>query len=200
MKRVLSRFIFILGVTLAATQGYSQAGYKVKTYNMEVAGTSNLHDWTASVEKISGTLKVTAESGKALDIKDVELIFDAKSLKGSKGSIMDSKIKDALKSEKFPTIQFKLNQIENTSFQGGTSHIKATGLLTISGTNRPISLSTTGKLLPNGEIEITGSSKLKMSDFKIDPPTAMLGTLKTADEVTVTFKLVFQPSMWTTSK
>lgn len=200
MKQVLSRFIFILWVTLTATQVYSQTEYKVKSYDMEVAGTSNLHDWTAAVEKISGTMKVTAESGKALDIKDVDLIFDSKSLKGSKGSIMDSKIKDALKSEKFPTIQFKLNQIGNTSFQGSTSQIKATGVLTVSGTSRSISITTTGKLLPNDEIEITGSSKLKMSDFKIDPPTAMLGTLKTADEVTVTFKLVFQPSMWTTSK
>jgi hypothetical protein len=43
------------------------------------------------------------------------------------------------------------------------------------------------KILPNGELQLTVSKKLKMTDFKMEPPTAMMGTIKVGDEVTVIF-------------
>jgi len=36
---------------------------------------------------------------------------------------------------------------------------------------------------------VTGSYKFKMSSFGIDPPRAMLGTIRTGDEVTIKFKI-----------
>jgi hypothetical protein len=38
-------------------------------------------------------------------------------------------------------------------------------------------------------MQISGSKKLKMTEFDMVPPTALMGTIKTGDEVTVTFNL-----------
>jgi hypothetical protein len=45
-------------------------------------------------------------------------------------------------------------------------------------------------MISGNRIQIKGSKKVKMTDFNISPPTAMLGTLKTGDEVTISFTLV----------
>ena len=42
---------------------------------------------------------------------------------------------------------------------------------------------------PDGSIALTGSLSLLMTDFGVEPPTAMLGMMKTADQVTVKFEL-----------
>jgi hypothetical protein len=44
----------------------------------------------------------------------------------------------------------------------------------------------------DGSIAVRGSVPLFMSDFGIEPPTAMLGMLKTADQVTVKFELALR--------
>lgn len=49
------------------------------------------------------------------------------------------------------------------------------------------------KLLPNGDIQLTGSKKLNMKDFGMEPPTAVLGTIKVGPEVTVNFNLTISP-------
>jgi hypothetical protein len=41
---------------------------------------------------------------------------------------------------------------------------------------------------------VKGTKQINMTDFNIKPPTAMMGTLKTANEVTVSFDLNFQVS------
>jgi hypothetical protein len=52
-----------------------------------------------------------------------------------------------------------------------------------------IMLSVTGKNLPGGDIQFTGSRSLKMTDYKMKPPTAMMGTIKVGNEVTLKFDL-----------
>jgi len=39
----------------------------------------------------------------------------------------------------------------------------------------------------NGEIQFTGSQELLMTDFGIDPPTAVFGTIRSKDEIRIEF-------------
>ena len=50
-----------------------------------------------------------------------------------------------------------------------------------------------GRRLPDGQFRLTGSLPLLMTDFGIDPPKAMPGTLKTGDRVVVHFDVVVAP-------
>lgn len=192
MKQVFIKIFLLTMGMLTASPIFSQTIYIVKSQSLVVSGTSNLHDWTADVQNVNGVFKVKVENGKITDLQEVDLNVDAKSLKGSKGSIMDSKINDALKSEKFPKIYFKSTKIQTVTNNSGLYQISTNGILTIAGTSQNISIDATGKVLPNGEIEFTGTKKIKMTDYKVEPPTAMFGALTTADEVTITFKVTIK--------
>lgn len=191
MKRTaLNLIIIILGVALSSPL-LAQQTYQVKSHSIVVEGTSNLHDWTASAEQANGSFKVNVDDGRIASINAVELKVDAKSLKSSKGNIMNSKIIEALKAKKNPYISFKSTG-GAVSEKSGTYKITANGVLTIAGTSQNVSVDAHGKVLPNGDIEFTGAKKLKMTDYNVDPPTAMLGTMTTGNEVTLTFKVVLK--------
>lgn len=192
MKQIVKSILILAIPFLLSERTMAQTNYEIKSYSIVVSGTSNLHDWTANVEKATGTFKLKTINGKIADIQNVDIVIDAQSLKSSKGSIMNSKINDALKSEKFPEIVFKSTLLGSISDKGGVNQINTTGILTIAGTSKNISIDALGKILPNGEIEFSGAKKVKMTDFKVEPPTAMFGALTTADEVTITFKVVIK--------
>ena len=44
-------------------------------------------------------------------------------------------------------------------------------------------------MVTQGKVQFTGSYTLKMTDFSVKPPTAMFGTIKTGDEITVKFNV-----------
>ncbi|MBX2929158.1 MAG: hypothetical protein KF852_15085 [Saprospiraceae bacterium] len=58
------------------------------------------------------------------------------------------------------------------------------------GVAAPLSLS--GKKLPNGDLQLSVSKKLKMTDYKMEPPVMLLGTIKVGNEITVEFDFVLE--------
>ena len=44
--------------------------------------------------------------------------------------------------------------------------------------------------LAGNKVTLTGATKLKMTDYKIDPPKALMGTITTGDEITIKFNTV----------
>jgi polyisoprenoid-binding protein YceI len=69
--------------------------------------------------------------------------------------------------------------------------VKAIGSLTISGVTKPVTLVVNGVVNPDKTITITSSQKIKMSEFRVKPPSFMLGALKVGDHVTVEYNLKF---------
>jgi hypothetical protein len=63
----------------------------------------------------------------------------------------------------------------------------------MAGVTKPVDLNLTYKILPGGELQITGSKQLTMSEFKMEPPTAMMGTIKVGDPVEVMIELILSP-------
>jgi hypothetical protein len=62
----------------------------------------------------------------------------------------------------------------------------------MAGTTKLINVAFEGQI-SNNRVIIKGSKDINMNDFKIKPPTAMLGTLKTGETVVISFLLQFQP-------
>ncbi|MGI8893418.1 MAG: hypothetical protein ACR2GN_08150, partial [Bacteroidia bacterium] len=48
--------------------------------------------------------------------------------------------------------------------------------------------------IKNGQIIFEGTLPVKMTNHKIDPPTAMLGVVKSGDDTTVSFNVAFAKS------
>ena len=107
---------------------------------------------------------------------------------------MDGKMQDALNTKKFPKINYKLISNKIVTENSGIMKISSTGNLTISDVSRTITVTSICKTFQNENIELAGSFEILMTDFGIEPPTALFGSLKTANKVTVNFKITLQKS------
>jgi len=177
----------LLALTLSSvafTQRSVAQTYKIAPGSeIKVAGTSNIHDWTMQTNTISGDAQVTLAGKDLTDVKTLNISTAVKNLKG-KEDLLNTRAHKAMKADKFPTIAFKLN---TASVSGDI--VKGTGALTIAGVTKEIAVQ--GKATENadGTISVSGSRKIKMSEYGIQPPSFMLGALKVADEINVIYNL-----------
>lgn len=192
-KGLLSILLIAPALVLFAQSAKGLLPYSNRAHQMVIEGTSNLHDWQTKVHKLSLKAQFAVENQLVNTVGEVVLTADARSIKSDKGSVMDNKTHEALKTSKHPTITFRLRQLQSVEVANKVTEIKTTGDLTIAGVTRPVSMLVYTKLLPNGEIEVWGSQKLKMSHFGVAAPTALMGSIKTGDEITVRFDIIMKP-------
>jgi polyisoprenoid-binding protein YceI len=181
------KMFLILGI-LSTTLGFIHAqNVKIDPGNssIDILGTSNLHDWDSKVEKVSGDFSLNASR----EIESLKLVIPVKSIK-SGNSIMDSKTRDAFNEAKNPNITFQLTGKTAPLLNNGKDlMLTITGNLSMGGTTKAVSFQLAGKSSNATTYLFKGTTKLKMSDFKMSAPTAVFGTLKTGDEVTLKFKI-----------
>eukprot|EP00828_Plagiopyla_frontata_P002464 TRINITY_DN10385_c0_g1_i2.p3 TRINITY_DN10385_c0_g1~~TRINITY_DN10385_c0_g1_i2.p3 ORF type:complete len:198 (-),score=14.81 TRINITY_DN10385_c0_g1_i2:5-598(-) len=154
-----------------------------------VAGTSTIHDWEMEANVFKGNATMTEDNKGITTISKAVVTIITENLK-SESSSMDDKAYEALKSEKFKTISFHQTSDIKTRTPKFTSQVK--GNITIAGQTKPVVLNVAGQITENKEINITGTIKLKMTSFGIEPPKAMMGAIKSGDEVTIEFKTTFK--------
>lgn len=157
---------------------------------VKVDGTSNLHDWDITSTSQFGKLKAEVSEGKLLEISLLEFELNPETLKSGKAA-MDKNTYKALKTDKHKKIHFKLKKTNKIETVGtDTYRVSGVGSLSIAGTERNIDVSFNAKVFP-GKIQISGSQKLKMTTYNVDPPKALMGTITTGDQVTVSFDSTF---------
>lgn len=197
--RTLKPFWIILTILpFFALNGNAQtAKLNLKESSILVKGTSSLHDWRCKTEQISGDISYTANALTLKDITAVDLQLVVKSMKSIKenGAYyeagMDKNMYKALNAEKFSKITFTLVDISNVKASAGKADFVAKGNLTIAGNQKPISFPVNATLTANG-ITFKGSTTFKMTSFGVTPPKALLGTIKTGDEITIVFNTSFK--------
>jgi len=162
-----------------------------KNSKVEVTGTSNLHNWETKVTKADGELSVKVdENNNITGYNSINVNFYSNSFSsGSSG--MDTKTSDALKSEKFPVINFNSQQISNVTVVNGKKQLHAKGKLTIDGISRQIDLNVLQTEVGTGVVCFEGKQEIKMTDYGIVPPVALFGTVKAGDRVSIVFKVYF---------
>lgn len=178
--------------------------------HIEVRGTSNVRDWDAESTRIEGALEIgNAESrspdiilGRLLEgeIPEVKATvrIPAQSLTSSSRRLT-ANMHGYMNVSDYPYIIFELRSIESidadeeAGLETGQGLVtRVTGSLSVSGQSRETSLPVVW-VREDGFLRLSGEVELKMSDFGIDPPTMMLGALRTADEVMVSFHWVLEP-------
>lgn len=157
-----------------------------KSSNLTIYGTSNLHDWEIKVTQIRGELEI--DSSKQITALIVKI--PVRSLKSGKKA-MDDKTYASIDEEKNPNIIFQLTEPTSIKIIDKDIEITLTGNLTLAGETKKISIKTTVKITEAGDYQFKGSIPLKITDFKIKPPTAVFGTLKTRDVVTALFDITY---------
>jgi len=181
MKRILT-FAALILATMVAVAG--QPYKAVKGSKITVAGTSTMHDWEMVSEDIQVQASISQSANGLQTVESLKMTLPVNTLKSHKSGMDDNAYK-ALKAKEYPQIAFTLKNSSSSS-----SGVEATGQLTIAGTTKDIK--TTGKIekLSTGGLKITGSYKMNMNDFKVEPPSFMFGTVTTGEEVTISYEII----------
>jgi polyisoprenoid-binding protein YceI len=193
MSRLSISLVVLLLVMLAGWHSNITTRFNLtEVSTLWVTGTSSLHDWRCDAAQVDGW--VDAEVGETLTgIPRAEMTVQAKGLECKNGT-MNKKTYTALNADNNPAIRYKLTKAEVVPGAEKGFSVKTTGQLTIAGKTRTVTMKVNGNMMPNGQIRLTGELPVTMSDYGIDPPTAMLGTLKTGDDVVVHFEAVGAPT------
>jgi hypothetical protein len=183
-------FAFVLSI-VGFTAVTAQNPVLIKDQSrITISGTSSLHDWHESAADFNINMKLITDSA-ILPVID-KVVFNCKTASvKSDNSLMTNKTHDALQSDKYPEITFSSDKqsVLASGDRGLSSTV--TGELLINGIKRNISIPLEFTITGD-RLNVSGSKSLKMSDYEIKPPTAIMGTLKTGDEVTISFDLKFE--------
>lgn len=177
---------------LLSSFAFSQSNFKISNYYFVIKGTSNLHNWESKINEVRANASMTTDKGVLKSIQSLYLEIPVKTIKSAKGSIMDNKTYEALRADNYPNITFKLEKINGLNKNGDSYDISANGALSIAGATNRIDIYVKGKTGGDGSITFNGSKKIKMTDYKIKPPTALMGTLTTGDEVELAFQITLK--------
>lgn len=181
--------LLMLALALAASFALNAQVLKInpKTFSMTIVGTTNVHDFTTKVTQATG--EAVVNSSKELQSLMVEI--PVRALKSGE-KLMDSKTYETFDVNKNPNITFKLIEVNSLKVDGNQVSVTVTGNLTMAGVTRRISIKTSGVGNKAGYIQFKGSIPLKMSDFKMSPPTAMMGLMKVGDAITLKYDVSFE--------
>jgi hypothetical protein len=191
-SRLLKKFIqriMLIFLTITGTYVQAQTNLYLKSVKASIQGKSTLHNWKSEITKIEYKGFLQTE-GTIKTIKNVEVKIPVEGIKSKEGKKMDRKIYEAFKSDKNLFIIFSCNSAEIRIDTMNIVTIEASGNITMAGTTRPIFLMVKGKVLADGTLQLSISQKMKMTEFKMEPPTAMLGTIRAEDEVIVNFDML----------
>ena len=157
---------------------------------ISISGTSNLHEWHEVAKDFTIEIGLSAEDAVTPVIDKVSLSCRTSSIV-SDNSIMTNKTHEALGVDRHPVITFSSAQQSSLVVRNGEFSSTISGELTIKGVRKQVAIPVKGSLTGN-KLNVTGSKTIKMSDFDVKAPVALMGTLKTGDDVTVSFDLKFE--------
>ncbi|HAX93589.1 MAG TPA: hypothetical protein DCY25_06535 [Bacteroidales bacterium] len=180
--------VFLVTFCMAAS-GQSPVLIK-KESQVSIRGTSNLHDWQEAAEEFSIDMKLSTD-GASVPVIDMVLFKCKAASITSDNSIMTNKTHNALNVEKHPEIHFSSAKQSAFKVSDGKFSSTISGELTINGITKQVTVPVDGHIA-GGKLHIKGEKPVRMSDYQVKAPTALLGTLKTGDDVTVSFELSFE--------
>lgn len=193
------RLIFTPLIVLLLTAGSLMA--QDLTLNLQpnselsIEGSSNVRDWGAEAETVQaqftlqGIEELNLETLNPDQFASLEVTVPVEGLdSGSRG--LTNNIHKYLKEKDHPNITFTLTEVTNIEYMDGSAQITATGVVNAAGQDHEVTMTVDAQQDGNTLI-ISGSQDLLMTSFDIDPPTALLGTVRADDEFTVLFNVRF---------
>jgi polyisoprenoid-binding protein YceI len=181
-KIILSMMVVAATVTLGFAQTTSKMMSDTGKSYVRYAMSHPLHDWEGTSKSVKGVIVV---DNKTKEITQTAIAIKVSTF-DSQNANRDSHMMEATDAIKFPNVTFA-----STSFQKDPQGQETvTGNLSFHGISHSITVPIVEKTDSNGEMEVTGKFDVKMTDYKIDPPS-LLG-MPAKDDIKLNFDLFFK--------
>jgi polyisoprenoid-binding protein YceI len=184
---VMTFTAFFTSVQQSIAQTLKMAG----SSKVWIDGTSTLHDWKTSCKGTTGTFTIPetvfgAKTGDNVDLK-TSIVVPVKMISHEKEDLVEN-LQEAMEADKFPTVKYTVTQASIVSSDATKAVLKTTGKLNIHGIEKVVSFNVNLVKTASG-MEVKGVANVNMKDHGIDPPTMMLGTIKTGKDVRIGFDM-----------
>lgn len=175
-------FIFL---AIAAKSGFTQTIFKQSGDSyLSISGTSTLHEWTMSSKEGKFQVSIDTDAdGTPIKFNSLSLSVRSESLKSGHPA-MDKNAYSSLSTDTHKVIKFDMVSATITG-----PKIQCTGNLTVAGITKSITVDVVYKVMSNNSLLCSGTKKLKMSDYGIESPSFMFGTVTTGDEIIISFNI-----------
>ena len=152
-----------------------------------IEGRSNVNQFNCRAERYNTTINQPGSQNEQLD---VEVDIAVSGFECGKRR-MNRDLNEALRSEDFPNISFDYKETRSMSYDDSKDQLVLTvvGYLTGAGHRKEIEFPMEATALEDGTLRATGVTELRMTDYNVEPPTALLGLVKVEDSLTVHFEL-----------
>ena len=186
-----SMTILLLFITASLISSGDEYKLDTKKSKLEVDGTSTLHDWTLNLKKMTAKMtgRVSESENSPFNLEKLEFKCKVEDLKSSLES-MDDVMYEAMNTEKHKYIIYKLKKVDSTWEQDGKTWMQTIGDLTIHGVTKEV-LMKVEIAEQSDAFQFLGSESFNMSEFGIEPPSAMFGTINSGDKITIRFDVTF---------
>jgi hypothetical protein len=160
---------------------------------LHIHGQSNVNVFTCTCQQAFHPLPFQITGHKDRDklgfrhtvLKVETRLFDC----GNK--VMNRDMYIALRANDYPEMSIELEAIEqNGPLPQTWQEMKVWTRITIAGVSQRVMLPARVRQPAEGRWQIKAKKELKMTDFKINPPTALMGMIKTYDEITIELDLL----------
>jgi YceI-like domain len=182
---------------------------------LTLEGSSNVKDWRCSGTTLDARMEVAAPLAQINSIIDRIEDGDVARLDPRAASFppptfrlrvpvqslrcgnrqMERDMYRALRSEENPVIDFVFHDLYGGiehDIDGGSYRATITGTLTLGGTERRVQIQVEAVRVSRDRFRLRARLPLRMTDFRITPPTALFGMVKARDELEVRFDLYLQ--------
>ena len=204
MKNIIqaARALIIAAIITTGLKAQAETiTYSAKTGSLlKISGTSSVHDWEVKTLLIGG--KMVWDSSFPLDpskanlpklttLPKVSVIVPVRNIESGKQR-MNEVMHGAMNAQKHKYARYNLTEMKVTDSKrkaGDPILFDTKGTLNVNGKSVPVSMQVSISEGANGNLKVSGKTKLKMSQFGISPPAPKiaLGLITTGDEVSVEF-------------
>ena len=210
MKNIiqLGRVLSAAAIIAFATQTRAETvTYSAKTGSLlKISGTSSVHDWEVKTRLIGGKMEwgssfpldpLKAELPKLTKTPKVSVIIPVRNIESGKQR-MNEVMHGALNAQKHKYARYSLKEMKlakTTRNDGDPLVFDTKGALSVNGKTAPVSMQICITKAEGDKLEVSGKTKLKMSQFGVVPPAPKiaLGLITTGDEVSVEFNWFVAP-------
>lgn len=184
--------LFLAGSVFAQEMTLTVQG----TPEMKIDGDSNVRSWDADVKQVDATLVLTGIETLSIEsmtpdaFKEMKITMPVERIDSGSRSLTRN-IHNYLKEDDHPNITFTLKSVDEIEVNNDTALITATGVINAAGKDHEVSMNVTARMNNNGTINFSGEQELLMTSFDIDPPTAVMGTVRARDEFKIIYSVDF---------
>lgn len=178
-------------------------------------GTTNVSSWACRSERIHGSVEVDAPAAVVSALLERAVGTAPGEVAGAAGELpnprlrlgipvaalacgnrlMERDLRNALRAAEHPAVVYEYERVTDLAPLGGSAAgtrrfgIGVEGDLALAGSERKVRTRVVGERLAPGLYRVTGELDLRMTDFGVQPPTALMGMIEAHDPLRVRFDL-----------